>query len=61
MKGQTFLLQDIGRWDGGWWQYSIYGFVLIAIFAFLFYKTRKGKAHKRKNEGIRKEDIENRK
>ena len=58
MKINILLLQDIGRWTDGWIAYSLYGIVVIAIFVFIIYKVRKGKERKRKNERIRKEDIE---
>lgn len=61
MKINILLLQDIGRWTDGWIAYSLYGIVVIAIFVFVIYKVRKGKERKRKNERIRKEDIEKRK
>lgn len=61
MKLNIILLQDIGRWTDGWVAYSLYGIVVIAIAVFLIYKIRKGKDRKRRNERIRKEDIEKRK
>ena len=61
MKTSTLLLQDIGRWTDGWVAYSLYGIVVIGIFAFLIFKLVKGKERKRRNERIRKEDIDKRK
>lgn len=61
MKMKTVLIQDIGRWTDGWVAYSLYGIVVIAIAVFLIYKIRKAKDRKRRNERIRKEDIEKRK
>jgi len=61
MKQNILLFQDIGRWTEGWVAYSLYGIVVIAIAVFLIYKVRKGKERKRRNERMRKEDIEKRK
>ncbi len=61
MRTTQILLQDIGRWTDGWVTYSLYGIVVIAIAVFLIYKIRKAKDRKRRNERIRKEDIEKRK
>ncbi|MAZ28077.1 hypothetical protein ACH3O9_08895 [Leeuwenhoekiella sp. A16] len=61
MKLNILLLQDIGRWTDGWIAYSLYGIVVVAIAVFLIYKIRKAKDRKRRNERIRKEDIEKRK
>lgn len=61
MKIDLILLQDIGRWTDGWIAYSLYGIVVIAIFIFVNYKVRRGKQRKRRNERIRKEDMEKRK
>tara|TARA_R100000935_G_scaffold15425_2_gene30843 strand:+ start:60684 stop:60872 length:189 start_codon:yes stop_codon:yes gene_type:complete len=61
MRTTQILLQDIGRWTDGWVAYSLYGIVVIAIAVFLIYKLRKAKDRKRRNERIRKEDIEKRK
>lgn len=61
MRTTQILLQDINRWTDGWVAYSLYGIVVIAIAVFLIYKLRKAKDRKRRNERIRKEDIEKRK
>ncbi len=46
------------RWTDGWLLYSIYGIVLIGIFAFLVYKLKKGRDRKQRNKRLRDENIE---